>query len=67
MFDDIIDLRIGEVSRSQPPSSLTSTLCDSLTNKYPLYNIKTPENSALVANLSSINLDYFCVTVLWFL
>ena len=31
LFDDMIDLRIGEVRRSQPPSSLTSTLCDSLT------------------------------------
>ena len=30
LFDDVIDLRIGEVRRSQPPSSLPSTLCDSL-------------------------------------
>ena len=30
LFDDIIDLRIGEVSRSQPPQSFTSNSCDSL-------------------------------------
>ena len=30
LFDDMIDLWIGEVRRSQPPSSLTSTSCDSL-------------------------------------